>query len=127
MKSWLFTIMRNTFYTAVKVRKKEVPGSVDCVSGRAAIDPTQEWTAKGRELSQALERLPASQREILMLIGVMGMSYEDAAIVCGCALGTIKSRLNRARKKLLEELHEETSASSVERGRGFTVNSFYRY
>lgn len=127
MKSWLFTIMRNTFYTTVRVRSREAPGSIDCVSSQVAIDPPQEWSARGKEISQALDRLDPAQREILMLVGVMGVSYEDAATICDCAIGTIKSRLNRSRKRLLEEMHEDTPASTVERDGGFTVNSLQRY
>ncbi|MCR4264693.1 sigma-70 family RNA polymerase sigma factor [Nitratireductor sp. ZSWI3] len=124
MKSWLFTIMRNTFYTAITVRKREAPGSADCASTKVAVDATQEWTIKGHELSQALHRLPPSQREILMLIGVLGVSYDDASNILGCAMGTIKSRMNRARLKLLQELGEESVAATVERVDTFTVNSF---
>ncbi|MAW87297.1 MAG: RNA polymerase subunit sigma [Phyllobacteriaceae bacterium] len=123
MKSWLFTIMRNTFYTRIRIQKREAPGAGDCVSLKAAVDATQEWNVKGQELSAALHRLPAPQREILVLIGVMGTSYEEAADMLGCAMGTVKSRLNRARLRLLRELGEETPASSVEHDEDFTVRS----
>jgi RNA polymerase sigma factor (sigma-70 family) len=123
MKSWLFTIMRNTFYTKVKVDTREAPGSADCASSRPAIDPTQEWSARGRDISAAISRLPEQQREVIMLIGVLGVSYDEAAIVCGCAIGTIKSRLNRARHRLLEELGETTPESAWERDRDHRVSS----
>ena len=123
MKSWLFTIMRNTFYTRIRVQKREAPGAADCASLRVAVDATQEWTVKGQELSAALHRLPAPQREILVLIGVMGVSYEEAAETLGCAMGTVKSRLNRARLRLLKELGEDTPATSVECDDDFTVRS----
>src|SRR5690554_2156116 len=47
MKSWLFTIMRNTFYTRIKMAKREAPGSADCVSARPVVNATQEWSARG--------------------------------------------------------------------------------
>lgn len=115
MKSWLFTIMRNTFYTRIKMAKREAPGSADCVSARPVVNATQEWSARGLEIHNAIQRLPEQQREVMMLIGVLGMSYEEAASICNCAIGTIKSRLNRARLKLLAELGETSGLSAVER------------
>jgi len=115
MKSWLFTIMRNTFYTKIKVAKREAPGTADCVSARPVVNATQEWSARGLEIHHAIQRLPEQQREVMMLIGVLGMSYEEAATICNCAIGTIKSRLNRARLRLLVELGEKSSLSAVER------------
>lgn len=114
MKSWLFTIMRNAFYNRIKIQHREGPGQADCVSSKPVHDATQEWSARGHELSAALQRLPQQQREILMLIGVMGMSYEEACEICDCAIGTVKSRLNRARQRLLQELGEESVGSSLE-------------
>lgn len=126
MKSWLFTIMRNTFYTKIKIATREAPGAADCASTRPATDPTQEWSARGREIAAAIQRLPTQQREVLTLIGVLGVSYEDAAEICGCAMGTVKSRLNRARVKLLEELGEESAHSSLERSDHHPVDSLAR-
>lgn len=113
MKSWLFTIMRNTFYTQAKVRRREAPGSEDCVSGRPSREATQEWSVRGVEIAEAIERLPPEQREILVLIGVLGVSYEEAVQICGCAMGTVKSRLFRARERLLRELGEASASESV--------------
>ncbi|TPN05812.1 RNA polymerase subunit sigma-70, partial [Mesorhizobium sp. B2-3-3] len=63
----------------------------------------------------AIQALPSHQREVLMLIGVLGVSYEETAEICGCAVGTVKSRLNRARAGVLEALGETSSQSLVER------------
>jgi len=123
MKSWLFTIMRNTFYTKVRIEAREAPGKAECVSERPAADATQEWSARGREIERAIQRLPERQREVLMLIGVIGVSYDEAARICGCAMGTVKSRLNRARLRLLEELGEATPNSSVEHDESHPVGS----
>lgn len=106
LKSWLFTIMRNTFYTRIRIAMREAPGLADCASAWPAIEAPQEWFSRGIELALAIERLPRQQRDVLVLIGVLGVSYEEAAAICGCAKGTIKSRLNRARLRLLEELGE---------------------
>lgn len=123
MKSWLFTIMRNTFYTRIKVAKREAPAAAECASARPAVNPTQEWSARGGEISRAIQRLPDQQKEVLVLIGVLGVSYEEAAQICGCAMGTIKSRLNRARLRLLEELGEASALTSVERSESHPIDS----
>lgn len=124
MKSWLFTIMRNTFYTRIKVSRRESPGIADCVSERPAAEATQEWAMRGREIKAAIDRLPTHYREVLLLIGVLGVSYEEAAEICGCAVGTIKSRLNRARASLLEDLGETSSRSLIEPTAHILASSF---
>ncbi|ODN70116.1 sigma-70 family RNA polymerase sigma factor [Methylobrevis pamukkalensis] len=123
MKSWLFTIMRNTFNTKIRIAMREAPGSADCVAGNAVVDATQDWSARGREISKAIERLPAEQREIVVLIGVIGVSYLEAAEICGCAIGTVKSRLNRARARLLQEMGETTVEYSLEDNHSFVPRS----
>ncbi|TKT76370.1 sigma-70 family RNA polymerase sigma factor [Aquamicrobium sp. LC103] len=123
MKSWLFTIMRNTFYTRVRIAAREAPGSAECVSSRPATDATQEWSARGREMQAAIHRLPQEQREVIMLIGVLGVSYEEASEIFDCPMGTIKSRLNRARARLLKELDEVSTPASVERFESHPVAS----
>ncbi|WP_159591010.1 sigma-70 family RNA polymerase sigma factor [Chelativorans xinjiangense] len=114
MKSWLFTIMRNTFYTRGKIARREVPGIEDCASLRPAVDPEQEWSVRGIEVREAVQRLPEQQRQVLVLVGVLGVSYQEAAEICGCAMGTVKSRLNRARLRLLDELGENAPRATVE-------------
>jgi RNA polymerase sigma-70 factor (ECF subfamily) len=120
MKSWLFTIMRNTYNTRIKVAVREAPGLLDCASARPIAEATQEWSVQGREVAEAVERLPEHQREVLMLIGVLGVSYEETAEICGCAVGTVKSRLNRARAGVLEALGETSSRSLVEKRNRFS-------
>jgi RNA polymerase sigma-70 factor (ECF subfamily) len=115
MKSWLFTIMRNTYYTRVRVSVREAPGLADCASLRPISEATQEWSVQGKEVHQAIQSLPEHQREVLMLIGVLGVSYEETAEICGCAVGTVKSRLNRARASVLESLGESSSQTLMER------------
>lgn len=106
LKSWLFTIMRNAFYTRVKISSRERPGLEECVTSSASIEPTQDWTLRGQELVNALSRLPPSYREALILTAVLGESYLSTAEICCCAVGTVKSRVNRARELLAVELGE---------------------
>jgi RNA polymerase sigma-70 factor (ECF subfamily) len=109
LKSWLFTIMRNTFYTRSKVLGREAPGLEENVSGDTPIAASQETTARAHEVQRALQKLPPHYREVLTLVAILGESYEAAAEICNCAVGTVKSRLNRARHQILQELGEETS------------------
>src|SRR5207237_7084847 len=69
--------------------------------------PSQGAHLEFEEFRVALEKLPQDQREALILVGASGFSYEDAAAICGCAVGTIKSRVNRARSKLAALLYVE--------------------
>jgi RNA polymerase sigma factor (sigma-70 family) len=114
LKSWLFTIMRNTFYTKIKLYTREAPAAADCAAALPTIEAAQEWSLRAIEVRDALARLPPHQREVLTLIGVLGQSYEDTAAICGCAVGTVKSRLNRARLSILEDLGEPSSRTLTE-------------
>ncbi len=120
LKSWLFTIMRNTFYTKIKVATRESPGAMDCVSAQPISAASQEWSIRGQEVRDAINKLPRSHREVLVLVGMLGMSYEETAAICGCAIGTIKSRLNRAWANVLEALGEESPHTLVESVDRFT-------
>ncbi|MBZ9846926.1 sigma-70 family RNA polymerase sigma factor [Mesorhizobium sp. CA14] len=115
LKSWLFTIMRNTHYTRIKAAAREAPGLLDCASSRPISEASQEWSIRSKEVYRAIQKLPEHQREVLMLIGVLGVSYEETAEMCDCAIGTVKSRLNRARASVVEFLDESSSQTLVER------------
>lgn len=100
LKSWLFTILRNTFNTRYSVAKREHVGISDTLMARATVEPHQEWTLRGQELEIAIADLPACYRTPVQLVVVQGLSYDDAARECSCPVGTIKSRVNRARERL---------------------------
>ena len=101
LRAWMFTILRNTYYTAVVKRRREVADEDGKYAATLSAPATQEWSIAVRSLSAALQQLPHDHREALVLVGAAGMTYEEAAEICGCALGTIKSRVNRARARLL--------------------------
>jgi len=107
LRAWLFTILRNTFYTNAVRRRREVadPDGKHAATLQAA--PTQDWSVALRGLQTALQKLPDEHREALILVGAAGLTYEEAAEICGCALGTIKSRVNRARARLLKLMEAE--------------------
>jgi len=112
LRAWLFTILRNTYYTHLLRRRREVRDETGVYASKLKYPPTQDWSLAVRALQAALAELPVEHREALILVGAAGLSYEEAAAVCGCALGTIKSRVNRARAKLMR-LMDVGEASDV--------------
>lgn len=108
LKSWLFTIMRNSFCTRAVRAKREVIGVTPAQTGQMVTPANQEQVVRLAEIKQALFRLPQHQREILTLVVILGEPYEVAAEICNCAVGTVKSRLSRARRQLCIELGEIT-------------------
>lgn len=118
LRAWLFTIQRNIFYSQYRKRRREVE---DADGQRAAMLSTaaaQPGHMDFQDFRKALARLPVDQREALMLIGASGLSYEEAAEICDCAIGTIKSRVNRARTRLAELLGDDASAELHQKRRG---------
>jgi RNA polymerase sigma-70 factor, ECF subfamily len=107
LRAWLFTILRNTYYTAVAKKRREVADEDGKHAATLSSPPTQDWSVAIRSLQAALQRLPNEHREALVLVGAAGLTYEEAAEICGCALGTIKSRVNRARAKLMKIMDAE--------------------
>src|SRR6266852_2394690 len=100
MSAWLFTILRNHFRSEYRKRRREVEDGDGSYAETLKSHPEQTGRVEFEEFRTALAKLPADQREALILVGASGFSYEDAAGICGCAVGTIKSRVNRARSKL---------------------------
>jgi RNA polymerase sigma-70 factor (ECF subfamily) len=104
LKAWLFTILRNEFYSQMRKRRREVEDSDGAITARLSVHPAQDGSSDLNDFRKALELLPEDQREAIILIGASGFSYEEAAEICGCAVGTIKSRVSRARTRLQEIL-----------------------
>lgn len=99
LRAWLFRIQRNAFYSNYRKRSREVVTPPEKIERTVA--PVQEWPLKVEDLSKAIEQIPEDQKEALLLVAASDLSYEEAAEVCDCALGTIKSRVSRARARLL--------------------------
>ncbi|MET0407953.1 MAG: sigma-70 family RNA polymerase sigma factor [Hyphomicrobium sp.] len=112
LKAWLFTILRNTYFTHYRKSQREELDE-DQAAMNASVPATQLTHLEFEDMQKALMRLSADHREALLLITAEGFSYEDAARVCGCAVGTMKSRVNRARSRLLEEMTGETAATET--------------
>ena len=105
MSAWLFTILRNLFRSDYRKRRREVEDAEGNYAKTLKTQPSQGAHLEFEEFRAALDKLPQDQREALILVGASGFSYEDAATICGCAVGTIKSRVNRARSKLAALLY----------------------
>jgi RNA polymerase sigma-70 factor (ECF subfamily) len=104
LNAWLFTILRNLFHSEYRKRRREVEDPENLHVGRLASQPEQNGFMDMQDFRAALASIPPDQREALLLVGASGFSYDEAAHICGCAVGTIKSRVNRARVRLAELL-----------------------
>jgi RNA polymerase sigma-70 factor, ECF subfamily len=102
IQAWLFTILRNQFHTAYRKRRREVEDPDGGMAARLSVFPEQDGHLDLEDLKVALTKLPFEQREGLLLVAAQGFSYEEAAEICGTRLGTIKSRVNRARAGLAD-------------------------
>lgn len=110
LRAWLFTILRNIYYSDLRKRKRETEDVDGVLAARLATQPSQIDSVELQDFRQAMTVLNEEQREALILTGASGFSYDEAAAICGCAVGTIKSRVNRARARLAELLAIDSSA-----------------
>jgi RNA polymerase sigma-70 factor (ECF subfamily) len=108
MSAWLFTILRNLFRSEYRKRRREVEDPEGNYAESLKSQPEQPGRVEFQEFRVALAKLPEDQREALILVGASGFSYDEAAAICGCAVGTIKSRVNRARNRLAQLLSIES-------------------
>ena len=102
--AWMFTILRNLFRSEYRKRRREVEDTDGSYAESLKSQPEQNSRLEFQEFRAALAKLPPDQREALILVGASGFSYEEAAAICECAVGTIKSRVNRARTRLADLL-----------------------
>jgi RNA polymerase sigma-70 factor, ECF subfamily len=104
LKAWLFQILHNRFCSVVSRRHVRAEIGVDDLSWRASVPAFQEIRPEVREFKLAFARLTPAHREVLVLHAVQGLPYEQIAEICGCEVGTVKSRINRARNVLKQIL-----------------------
>ncbi|NOC84582.1 RNA polymerase sigma factor [Ruegeria sp. HKCCD6428] len=102
MRAWLFTIVRNTYFSLHRKRKREVEDVDGAMAESLSQKPDHDGRLALKDFAVAFGQLTDEQREALVLVGAQGFSYEEAAEMCGVALGTIKSRVNRGRAQLAE-------------------------
>ena len=99
-RAWMFMIMRNQFYTTIRKNSRMTTLDPEVAERMLVVAPAQQNGINVDDVAKALQKLPAEQREVLLLIGANGLSYEEAAEVIGVAMGTVKSRLARGRTAL---------------------------
>jgi RNA polymerase sigma-70 factor (ECF subfamily) len=107
LRAWLFTILRNHYFSECRVRRHWGEDPDGQKLNALCVPAGQDSYVDLQDFRKALNLVPLEQREALILVGAAGFSYEEAAAIAGCAVGTIKSRVNRARSKLAELLHVE--------------------
>ena len=99
-RAWMFMILRNQYYTTIRKLSRMVPWDPEAAE-RILIEPAaQDWQIEVSDVTAALQKITPEQREVLLLVGANGLTYEEAAEIAGCAVGTIKSRLARGRAAL---------------------------
>lgn len=117
IKAWLFTILRNEYFSQLRKRRREVEDADGDYAGSVTTPGGQESQLEMADLRIALQQLPHDQREAVVLVGASGFSYQEVAEICGVPVGTVKSRVNRARNKLamlLGTLSRDEPGSSSE-------------
>ncbi|SEW46217.1 RNA polymerase sigma-70 factor, ECF subfamily [Cognatiyoonia koreensis] len=111
MGAWLFRILRNCFFSDLRKRKWEVGNPVGFDLDTLSVKPDHDGRLQLRDFYRAFEQLPFAQRETLALLAGAGYSYDEVAVICGVAPGTIKSRANRARRRLADMLALDESGA----------------
>src|ERR1041385_2410653 len=123
LKAWLFTILRNQFYSDRRRAWRQAPWDQEAAERIPGSAGEQAWGAELSATARALSCLSDEQREALILVGAGGFSYEDAARICNCAVGTVKSRVARARKSLISILEgDDTLPPAVQPHEGDAAN-----
>jgi RNA polymerase sigma-70 factor (ECF subfamily) len=104
LKAWLFTILRNTYFSELRKRRREVEDADGAIAERMSVLPDQQVHMDLMDFKKAFAHLSDDQKEVLLLVGAEGFSYEEAAEITHAAVGTVKSRVNRARVALTKAL-----------------------
>ncbi|SMY10283.1 RNA polymerase sigma factor [Flavimaricola marinus] len=105
LRAWLFTILRNTYYSNRRKASREVADVDGVFTESLSQKPDHDGRLQMKDFQVAFAKLPDEQREALILVGASGFAYDEAAEMCGVAVGTIKSRVNRGRARLTELMH----------------------
>lgn len=117
LKAWLFTILRNTYFSDLRKLRREVEDADGALAERMSVLPEQNSHMDLVDFRKAFGTLSDDQKEVLLLVGAEGFSYEEASEITGAAVGTVKSRVNRARTALGKALglgEDESFSTSTE-------------
>lgn len=105
-KAWVFMILRNHYFSHRRKMSRVADWDPEVADNLMVTGESQSGSVEIAELSRALQTLPAEQREALILVGAGGFSYDEVAKIAGCAEGTIKSRVARARQALAKAIEQ---------------------
>jgi len=108
LRAWVFIILRNVFLSQMRRARFKGDWNQEAAEKMLAAPARQMQQLQMSDMQRALMRLPAAQREALILVGAGGLAYEEVAEICGCAVGTVKSRVARARAALERVLSDGT-------------------
>ncbi len=117
LRGWLVVILRNRYFNDLRRGAVRLTVSLEVCPSEGSMSGGQEENLQLRDFERHFHRLPAPQREALLLVGVNGSSYEEAAAAAGCAVGTMKSRVSRARLELRAALDGDARKSDGHRNR----------
>jgi RNA polymerase sigma-70 factor (ECF subfamily) len=104
LKAWVFTILRNVHYSELRKSHRPVHSFGYVNAFEPAVPPNQDANLEFGEFDRIFRRLSNTQRQALFLVGANGLSYEESARMCGCPVGTMKSRVSRGRSELRRAL-----------------------
>ena len=115
MRAWTFAILRNHYLSELRRSKRQTDMEDDAVERMLVVEAGQEGPVHLADMQTALQKLSPERREAILLVGAGGFSYEEAAEISQCAIGTMKSRVSRARTELAKLLNEEPKQPATER------------
>ncbi len=115
MKAWTFTILRNLFYSEKRRSWRRQPLDPEVAEATLVANDNPSDSLELLSLRNALLQLPDDQREALILVGAGGLAYDEVAEICDCAVGTIKSRVSRAREAVLKIIDENGASYSSDK------------
>ncbi len=116
MVAWMCTILRNQHISGLRRRKFDALPIDDLSAALGNVGPDQYHAVELKEVRHALLKLSPQHREVVLLVAVTGLGYGDVAEICGCPIGTVKSRLNRARADLRRLLTDRGNAVADDAG-----------
>ena len=122
-KAWMFTILRNHYYSWCRKQRRVAPWDPDAAERLLVCEPAQPGHMELAELAAGMQILPAPQREALVLVGAGGFTYEEAAVIVGCAVGTVKSRVARGRIALRDFLENRQTSLGAARLTGVEASA----
>jgi RNA polymerase sigma-70 factor (ECF subfamily) len=115
LKAWAFTILRNRFLNEFVAKRRLTSDLEDAGLEQLAVSATQQNGLELSDFQRIFRKLPEDHRSILTLVAGSGLPYEEVAKVLGCALGTVKSRVHRARIALFTLLEQESTVAGRQR------------